>query len=36
MVSVLASGAVDRGIEPWSGETKDYTIGICLSKHVEH
>ena len=25
MVSVLASSAVDRG----SGQTKDYTIGIC-------
>jgi hypothetical protein len=29
MVSVLALGAVDRGIEPQSGQTKDYKIGIC-------
>ena len=29
MVSVLASSLVDRGFEPWSGETKDYKIGIC-------
>ena len=29
MVSVLASSAVDRGFETQSGQTKDYTIGIC-------
>jgi hypothetical protein len=29
MVSVLASSAVDCGFEPWSGQTKDYKIGIC-------
>ena len=29
MVSVLASSAVDHGFEPWSGQTKDYKIGIC-------
>jgi hypothetical protein len=29
MVSVLASSAGDRGIEPRSGQTKDYEIGIC-------
>ena len=29
MVSVLAPGAVDRGFEPRSGQTKDYQIGIC-------
>ena len=29
MVSVLASSAVDRGIEPWSGHTKYYKIDIC-------
>ena len=29
MVSMLASSAVDRGFEPWSGQTKDYAIGIC-------
>ena len=28
MVSVLASSAVDRGFEPWLGQTKDYQIGI--------
>ena len=36
MVSVLASSAVDRGLEPWSGQTKDYKIGICCfsAKHA--
>ena len=36
MVSVLVSSAVDRGFEPRSGQTKDYTIGIsCFSaKHA--
>ena len=29
MVSVLASRAVDRVFEPWSGETKDYKISMC-------
>jgi hypothetical protein len=29
MVSVLASSAVDRGLELRSGETQDYKIGIC-------
>ena len=29
MVSVLASSAVDRRFEPWSGQTKDSKIGIC-------
>ena len=29
MVSVLASSVVDRGFESWSGQTKDYMIGIC-------
>jgi hypothetical protein len=29
MVSMLASSAVDRGVEPRSGQTKDYKIGIC-------
>ena len=32
MVSVLASSAVDCGLEPRSGQTKDYKIGIwCFS-----
>jgi hypothetical protein len=36
MVSVLASSAVDCGLEPRSGQTKDYKIGIwCFStKHA--
>ena len=29
MISMHASSAVDRGFEPWSGQTKDYKIGIC-------
>jgi hypothetical protein len=29
MVSVFVSSAVDRGFEPWSGQTKDYKIGFC-------
>jgi hypothetical protein len=29
MVSMLASSEVDCGFEPWSGQTKDYKIGIC-------
>jgi hypothetical protein len=36
MVSVLASSAEDPGFEPWSGQTKDYEIGICCfsTKHA--
>jgi hypothetical protein len=36
MVSVLTLSAVDRGFEPWSGQTKDYKIGICCypAKHA--
>jgi hypothetical protein len=36
MVSVLALGVVDRWFEPRSGQTKDYTIGICCfsAKHA--
>ena len=36
MVSVLASGVVDRDFEPRSGQTKDYEIGICCfsTKHA--
>ena len=30
MVIMLASSAVDCGFEPWSGQTKDYKIGICF------
>jgi len=36
MVNVLASMMVDCGCGPRSGETKDYTIGICCfsAKHA--
>ena len=36
IVSVLASSAVDRGLEPRSVQTKDYGIGICCfsAKHA--
>ena len=36
MVSVLASSAIDHGFKPWSGQTKDYKIGICCfsAKHA--
>jgi hypothetical protein len=36
MVSMLASSAVDGGFKPWSGQIKDYEIGIyCFSaKHA--
>ena len=36
MVNVVASSAVDRGFKPWSGQTKDYKIGICCfsAKHA--
>jgi predicted transporter len=30
MVSVLASSTVDRGSDSWSGQTKEYKIGICF------
>jgi hypothetical protein len=36
MVSVLASSGVDSGFEPWSGQNKDYNIGMCCvsAKHA--
>jgi hypothetical protein len=36
MVSVLTSSAVDRRFELRSGQTKDYTIGMCCfsAKHA--
>ena len=36
IVSVLTSSAIDRRLEPRSGQTKDYTIGICCfsAKHA--
>ena len=30
MVSMLVSSAVNRGFKSWSGQTKDYKIGICF------
>ena len=27
--SMLTKSAVDRGFEPWSGQTKNWRIGIC-------
>ena len=29
MVNMLAWSAVYHGFKPWSGETKDYKMGIC-------
>ena len=29
MINVFSSSAVDQVFEPRSGETKDYTIGMC-------
>ena len=36
MVSVLASSEVDSGLEPSSGQTKDYNNGMCCfyAKHA--
>ena len=36
MVSVLVSSAVDCWFDVWSGQTKDYKIGICcfFAKHT--
>ena len=36
MAGMLASRAVDPGVEPRSGQTKDYKIGICCfsAKHA--
>ena len=36
MASVLASSVVDRGLEPQSGQTKDYRMRICCfsAKHA--
>ena len=36
MVSVLVSSAVDHGLVPRLGQTKDYKIGICCfsAKHT--
>jgi len=33
---MLALSAVDRGHEPWSGQSKDYKIDICClsAKHA--
>ena len=29
MVSMLTLSVVNRGFQPWLGQAKDYTIGIC-------
>jgi len=36
MHSCANLGVVNRGLEPWSDQTKDYEIGICCysSKHA--
>ena len=36
IVSVCTSSVVDRGLDPRSGHTKDYKIGICCfsAKHA--
>jgi hypothetical protein len=34
MVGVLALSAVDCGLEPRSGQTKDYKIGICCFRNI--
>ena len=36
MVCMLATSAVVRRFKPWSGQTKDYKIGICCfsAKHA--
>ena len=36
MVRVLISSAIDCGLEPQLGQTKDYEIGICFfsTKHA--
>ena len=36
MISVLTLNAVDRRFNLWSGQTKDYEIGICCfsAKHA--
>ena len=36
IVGVFASSVVDRGFEHWSGQTKNYNIGICRfsNKHT--
>ena len=36
MVNILALSVVDRGLKPWSGQSKDYKISICCfsAKHI--
>jgi hypothetical protein len=31
VIVLVASGVVDCGFEPWSGQTKNYEIGISRS-----
>jgi hypothetical protein len=37
MVSMLTSNGIDKRFESYSGQTKDYKIGICCfpTKHAE-
>ena len=35
-VSVVTTGAVDRGFEPRSGQIEDYKIGICCFFAMQH
>jgi hypothetical protein len=35
MINVLASSVVNNGFGSWSGQTGDYTIGICGIKTYE-
>lgn len=36
MVSIVTSGAVDRGVVLWSDKTDDYKIDVCFlwAKHA--
>ena len=29
MASMFTLSVIDRGFDPWSGQTKDYIFGIC-------
>ena len=35
-LKIILSSAIDRGFEPWLGQTKDYKFGICCfsAKHI--
>ena len=36
MVSVLASSTVDRGFEPWSGQSKDKLVFVASPLSTQH